>query len=65
MRGTWVQSLDWEGPLEKERLPTPVLWPGEFHGLCSPRGHKESRRLSAFHFHLEEWSAQILELRRI
>ena len=34
MRETWVQSLGWEDPLEKERLPTPVFfWPGEFHGL--------------------------------
>ena len=34
---TWVQSLGWEDPLEKgERLPTPVFWPGEFHGLYSP-----------------------------
>ena len=32
---TWVQSLGWEGPLAiLERLPTPVFWPGEFHGLC-------------------------------
>ena len=23
-------------------LPTPVFWPGEFHGLCSPWSHKES-----------------------
>ena len=22
-------------PGEGERLPTPVFWPGEFHGLCS------------------------------
>ena len=42
MRTTWVQSLGWEDPLEKERLPTPVFWPGEFHGLYSPWGHKES-----------------------
>ena len=28
----------------RERLPTPVLWPGKFHGLYSPRGHKESDR---------------------
>ena len=33
---TWVQSLDWEDPLEKEMdrrewLPTPGLLPGEFH----------------------------------
>ena len=29
-------------PGEGERLPTPVSWPGEFHGLYSPWGHKES-----------------------
>ena len=28
--------------LEKERLPTPIFWPGEFHGLYSPWGCKES-----------------------
>ena len=39
---TWVRSLDWEDPLERERLPTPVFWPGEFHGLYSPWGRKES-----------------------
>ena len=39
---TWVQSLGWEDPLERERLPTPVFWPGEFHGMYSPWGHKES-----------------------
>ena len=32
----WDQSLGWEDPLEKERLPTPVSWPEEFHGLYSP-----------------------------
>ena len=43
MRETWVQSLCWEDPLEKtKRLPTPVFWPGEFHGLYSPWGRKES-----------------------
>ena len=25
-----------EDPLEEERLPTAVFWPGEFHGLYSP-----------------------------
>ena len=29
-------------PWRGERLPTPVFWSGEFHGLCSPWGHKES-----------------------
>ena len=39
---TWVRSLGWEDPLEKGRLPTPVFRPGEFHGLYSPWGRKES-----------------------
>ena len=41
MQETWVQSLGWEDPLEKGKA-TPVFWPGEFHGLYSPWGHKES-----------------------
>ena len=39
---TWVRSMGWEDLLEKGTLPTPVFWPGEFHGLYSPWGHKES-----------------------
>ena len=38
---TWVRSLGWEDPLVRERLPTPVFWPGEFHGY-SPWGRLES-----------------------
>ena len=43
---TWVQPLGWEDSLRRERLPTPVFSPGEFHGQkslsgCSPWGHKE------------------------
>ena len=41
-------------PEEGKGLPTPVFWPGEFHGLYSPWGHKESdttERLS-LHFAL-------------
>ena len=34
----WVGKIPWRG----ERLPTPVFWPGEFHGLYSPWGLKES-----------------------
>ena len=34
---TWVGKIPWR----RERLPTPVFWPGEFHGLYSPLGHKE------------------------
>ena len=29
-------------PWRRERLSTPVFWPGEFHGLYSPWGCKES-----------------------
>ena len=28
-------------PWRRERLPTPVFWPGEFYGLYSPWGRKE------------------------
>ena len=50
----WVLSMGWEDPLEKGKaIPTLVLWPGEFHGLYSSRGHKESEmteQLSLFLF---------------
>ena len=39
---TWVRSLGWEEPWSRERLPTSVFWPGEFHGLYSPWGCQES-----------------------
>ena len=38
---TWVRSLGWEDPWRREWLPTPVFWPGEFHGLYTPWGHEE------------------------
>ena len=31
-----------QSPEEGKGLATPVFWPGEFHGLHSPWGHKES-----------------------
>ena len=42
MQETPSWFLGWEDPPEKERLLTPVFWPGEFHGLYSPWGCKES-----------------------
>ena len=43
VRETWVGSLGWEDSLEKGKVThTPVFWPGEFHELYSPWGHKES-----------------------
>ena len=38
MQETWVGNIPWR----RERLPTPVFWPGDFHGLYSPWGCKES-----------------------
>ena len=29
-------------PWRREQLPTPIFWPGEFHGLYGPWGRKES-----------------------
>ena len=52
---TWVRLLGGEDPWRKERLPTPVFWPGEFHGLYSPWSRKESdmtEQLSLFTFNL-------------
>ena len=34
----WVGKIPWR----RERLPTPVFWPRELHGLYSPWGSKES-----------------------
>ena len=33
----WVGKIPWK----RERLPIPVIWPREFHGLYSPWGRKE------------------------
>ena len=35
---SWVGKIHWR----RDRLPTSVFCPGEFHGLCSPWGRKES-----------------------
>ena len=38
---TWVEPWVRKIPWRREWLLTPVFWPGEFHGLYSPWGHKE------------------------
>ena len=47
----WVGKIPWG----RERLPTPVFWPGEFYGefygLYSPWGSQSWTRLNDFHFH--------------
>ena len=50
MQETWVRSLGWEDPWRQERLPTPIFWPGEFHGLFLGLA-KSLTGLSNFHFH--------------
>ena len=39
MQGTWIQSLGWEDPLEREWQPIPVFLPGEFYGQRSLAGY--------------------------
>jgi len=57
---TWVRSLGLENPWRRERLSTPIFWPGEFHGLCSilysPWGHREldmTEKLSLSQFYTQ------------
>ena len=42
---SWVGKFPWR----KERLPTPVFWPREFHGRVA-RVSKSQTQLSNFHF---------------
>ena len=54
MRETWVRSLGWEDPLEKEMPTTPVQLPGKSHGQrslvgYSPWGRKESDTTEQLH----------------
>ena len=57
MQETWVRSLGWEDPLEKEIatrssiLAGKIPWTEEPAGY-SPRGHKESDMTERFHFYL-------------
>ena len=37
-------------PWRRERLPTPVFWPGEFHGLYNPWVANSQTQLSDSHF---------------
>ena len=50
----WVGKIPWR----RERLPPPVFWPGEFHGLYSPWGRKESD----FHFHFHQCYNKLLQI---
>ena len=48
----WVGKIPWR----RERLPTPVLWPGEFHGLgCKELDRTERLSLSLFKIMRVRW----------
>ena len=44
-------DLSWEDPLDKG-MSTPVFGSGEFHGLYSPWGHKESDSVEQLPLHV-------------
>ena len=46
---TWIQSLGWEDPLEKEK---PVFWLGESMDYIVHGAAKSQTQLSEFHFTL-------------
>ena len=45
----WVGKIPWR----RERLPTPVFWPEEFHGLYGPWGRKESDMTERLSLHFD------------
>ena len=47
----WVGKMPWR----RERLPNPVFWPGEFHGLYSPWGCKEMDTTEQLSLSLQPW----------
>ena len=38
---TWVRSLGWKDPMEREWQPTPILLPGKFYGQRSLAGYSQ------------------------
>ena len=60
MRETWVQSLGWEDPLEKEMATHSSTFAGKSHGrrsvvAYSPWSCKESDTTEQLHFLLSGW----------
>ena len=54
---TWVWPPGWRDPRRRERLPTPVFRPAEFHGQrslagCSPWSGKESDTTERLSLHI-------------
>ena len=55
VRETWIWSWVGKIPWRRERLSTPVFWPGEFHGWYRPWGCKESDTTKWFSRHFTYW----------
>ena len=59
MRETWVGKIPWR----RERLPTPVFWPGEFHGHIvhgmQRVGHDWATSTFTFWAHIESLSLSL------
>ena len=51
---SWVGKICWR----RERLPTLVFWLGEFHGLYSPWGRKESDTTEQLSLANESWRVE-------
>ena len=60
MLETGLQSLVGKIPWRREWLPTPVFWPGEFHGRYSPGGCKESDTTEQLSFHFTSCDSVLL-----
>ena len=54
VRETWVNPWVGKIPWRRERWPTAVFWPGEFHGLYSPWGRRVGHNWATFTLHLKE-----------
>ena len=59
MQETWVQSLGWKDPLEKEMATTPVFLPGKYYEWKNLAGYsawgcKELDMTERLHFHFCE-----------
>ena len=56
MRETWsIPGVRKIPRRRREMLPTPVFWPGEFHGLYSPWGRKESDTTERLSLNSSTW----------
>ena len=63
MRETWVRSVVWEDPLEKEMATHLVFLPGKSHGWKEPTVHgvAESDATEQIHSLTQRWHVKYLE----